>query len=420
MARMLVCLLVLVAACVFAAPAYADIMSVNISPEISIVGATREDTDYDSSVSDGLSSITTTVLIWMYIDHSPKVRTVLRLDAKGLTDSADKPLTLDRAYIEVKDFIAAGTTIAVGKVSLIWTVRTRIGAGALQGIYTGAMERAFIFRNKPVAFQVKYAFSATTAICAGWGKYAEGSIPGDNANDTDVTYVKLDKKWNKTDSGFIGFIYYKDTKRMLKGDIWFVDLGLNLALSEPLEVYLEAAHQNGIAHTAPDGFGALAANGGFEYTFTSVSVRPYFGGGLTYFTGNSGTRLGFQRVRTNFNETLICENDYFNPNLAWSRTDPASTRYRSGFLGLKVYAGIKQLTEKIGLDFIAGFYTADGDVPGGKGRGLGVEIDLMAAYSYSADLSFGAGLGVFKPSSDLAGAATDPLWLFILGVNNRF
>jgi hypothetical protein len=397
-----------------AAPANADCQSITIGANIINLGVYKDNADFNSDAPDSIAYMSTKVQIYLINTYTDMVSSTLRIDAK--TMDATKPLLeLDRAYIEMKEFLHENVTLKIGKMSWGWQLRPTFGAETFAQIGYGDNESAFVLKVKPIGLYFAYDFGNDNMFSLGWGKVIEASAAGNNANDLDVFFLRYDQKLQEMNKFFIAFIYYNDnmTPAMLMGDMWYLNFGVDYFLmEESLELYFEFAYQDGDSFNALTDFGAMAFDLGAEYVFTEIESVPFIGIEITYYQGMDGSTYGYQRYNTNWSRTLIAENDAFG--MIW---DPAVTGYTS----IKLMAGMKSLmNEKVALDVIVGFFSANGDMPAGRDKGLGWEIDIVATYFYTEDVSFVIGVGYFDPNEDFAGLNPDAMLMAIFGCNLIF
>lgn len=368
-------------------------------------------TDFSDNSGDALSYWQEKAHIYLFNTYTDNVKTFIRIDS--YTMDATKPsLNVHSAYIEMKEFLAEGVTLTMGKLDITWEFRKNFGAGAFYQLSYGDLQSAFLVATQPVGWTVAYQVNPDIAVCIGWAKIKEASVVGNNDNDLDLVIVRYDQKLGENNKLFIALLYFVDRCNALTGDIWYLDGGIDyFVMDEALELYGEFVYQGGDPHSSSMDFGAFAFDLGAEYTFKDITTIPYVGLNITWFTGDDGNTYGFQRVASNWNRTLIAESDYFGG--VWNR---------GGYVGIKLMAGMKSIdNDKFGIDFILGYYKAEGDLPAGvTDKGLGWEIDIVAAYWYTEDVTFSAGIGYFDPNEDLGGANPDPVLALIWGVNIVF
>lgn len=408
-----------------AAPAYASGTDISIGAHLLNYGIYKDNYDFDDDTPDAVSTMTTKVKIYLYNSYTDNVKTTIRLDMKT-NDSTKPDVLLNRAYIEMNEFLNENVKLRIGKIS--WTVNfhDKWGAGAYTKLIASDMDVAFIVDVGPVGFDLKYSFSNDNSLTFAWGKVKEASVAGNNANDIDLLWVRYDQKLEQG-KVFAAFYYYNDNNdaavTALPGDVWYLNFGVNyFLLEEALDFYFQFAYQDGDTHDNNFEMGAFAFNLGAEYTFKDSEVVPFIGLDITYYQGVDGNTYGFVLYKTAWNKTLIAESDLFGR--LW-KTDWASSgmyaggvadpMYRGGYTGIKINAGMKSLMQdKVALDVILGFFSANGDMPAaGIDKGLGWEIDIIASYFYTEDVTFSLGFGYFDPNEDLGGADPDAVMIAI-------
>jgi len=416
----------------FAAPAKAAGTDISIGADIYNWGIYQDNYDFDDDTPDAVAEMYTSVNIYLFNSYTDNVSTTIRFD--GWANDANKNgIDLDRAYITMKEFLNPNVTLNVGYLSWTWQLRPIFGAKAYNSIAPGNAKGAFILDVDVVGMDFVYDFGSNNALTLAWGKALEASAPGNNANDIDIFVARYDHKIENGDI-FVAFVFVNDNfdaaVRVLPGDVWYLNFGVDYFLmEESLELYFEFAYQDGDVHDSNFEFGAFAFNLGAEYTFVDSEVVPYIGLEITYIQGVDGTTYGFINAAGNWNRTLIAESDFFGGlwNKNWTGSGMytggvADPMYRGGYTGIKLTAGMKQLmNDKITLDVILGFFSANGDMPAaGIDKGLGWEIDIIASYLYTEDVTFSLGFGYFDPNEDLGGSDPDAVMMAIFACNIRF
>lgn len=400
----------------FGRTAMAACTDITIGADIVVYQLYVDNKDFNDNTDDALSYWTEKVRIYLFNTYTDNVKTSMRIEA--YTHDATKPsLEIHSAYIEMTEFLHPSVSLTVGKLDFTWQWRKTFGSGAFYQLVNKDMQSAFIVACQPLGWMASYKFSPDIQISFGWAKGKEGSVIGNNDNDIDCMFARYDQNLGENNKLFVALLYYVDRYEptvgtwTMNGDIWYLDFGLDyFIMEESLELYLEFAYQGGDPHAASMDFGAFAFDLGAEYTFAEIETVPYVGIEITWYQGMDGNTYGFQRVNPNFNRTLIAESDYLGR--IWSR---------DGYVGVKLTAGMKSIdNDKFGVDFILGYFKSDGDLPAGMDKGLGWEIDIVAAYYYTEDVTFSIGFGYFDPNEDLAGPNPDPTILLIWGVNIVF
>ncbi len=414
-----------------AAPANAAGTDIKIGANLLNYGLYKDNYDFDDDTPDATAAMTTKIKVFLYNSYTDNVKTTVRFDA-STTDSTKADVKLNRAFIEIKEFLNDGVTLKVGKLSWTWNFRANWGAGAYVNIVPSDMDVAFVVVT-PVGFELKYAFGKTNSMTFAWGKIKEASVAGNNANDIDAMWVRYDQKL-EDGKIFVAFVYYNDNfdaaVSTLPGDVWYLNFGIDYFMMEQaLNLYMEFSYQDGDTHDNNFEMGAFAFNLGAEYTFKDSEVVPYIGLDITYYQGVDGNTYAYTRYLPNFNRTLIAESDFFGRiwKSNWNASGMyaggvADPMYRGGYTGIKVLTGMKSLmNDKAALDVILGFFSANGDMPAaGIDKGLGWEIDIVFAYFYTEDVTFSFGIGYFDPNEDLGGADPDAVMMAVFGCSVIF
>jgi hypothetical protein len=405
-----------------ASPAKAACTDITIGADIMVLGQYTNDYDYNADYSDGVSVWTEYIQIHLLNKYSDNVDTNIRIDA--YTHDATKPsLEVYYAYITMKEFLHPNVTVMVGVLDHSWQFRPSWGAKTFTALAPGKVEGAFVFEAQPLGYAVQYMIDEDMTICFAFGKVKEGSVAGNNANDIDVYTLRFDMKLGESNKLFGAFIYYDDQTDMLVGDLWYFNGGIDyFIMDEALELYIEFAYNGGDAVNSAMDLGAFAFDLGAEYTFKDVETVPYVGIEITYIQGRDGSTYGFIRYNTNWTRTLIAESDFYPGVFTNDITMSAAGNYRSGYYSIKLQAGMKSIADdKFAVDFVLAFLQNDGDLASSTmDDGLGWEIDVVAAYFYSEDVTFTLGIGYFNANEDLAGADPDGVMIIVWGVNIVF
>jgi len=387
----------------YAATANAACNSISIGASITVLGIYQEnDTDYSDAGKDARSSLNVFTDIYLDNDYSENVSTRLKMTLQNPLDEwGTEDVVMDWVYIEFKEFLAEGLTFDIGQLTWNWELRPVWGAGTFENIHPGNVNHAFVLKTTGPGMLFTYQFTDEIKVCFGFMKLVENSVVGgSNANDVDLYVVRYDQKIGEVNKFFAAFIYYNDQTNNaagFAGNIWQLDAGIDyFVMEENLELYIELAYQAGNAHVAGVDLGAMAIDAGVEYTFKDVNTIPYLGLDITYVQGVDGATNAYTFYTSSWTQTLIAENQFFG-GLAGAT---------QGWMGIKLLGGMKSINnDKFAIDFVLGLFSANGDlVPAGRGDGLGFEIDVVASYMYSEDVTFSIGLGYFNPDEDLSGA----------------
>jgi len=406
-----------------ASTAQASGTDVTVGADITVLGIYEDNYDFTDANKDAYSALNEFVHIYIDNFYTEKVSTHIELSLwNPVEDTNNVGVELSQGYIKVEEFLDKSINLKVGKMSVKWQLRPTWGAGTFENIYPYGMNSAFVINVNAPGFSFEYSFNENVALTLAWYKLLEGSVAGNNANDIDLYLVRLDYKLQQNSKFFAAFLFYDDqwdkgtVVKTLIGNMWVLNAGIDYFIQdEALELYAEFAYQAGTTYPGQADLGSVAFNLGAEYTFGDQQSTPYIGLDVTYFqgqkTGTPGT-AAYNHFGADFTRTLIAENDsnvLFNPAVV------------PGWMGVKLVGGMKSvMDDKIALDFIFAWFSANGDMPGGAGKGLGYEFDAVASYLYTEDLVFSLGFGYFKADKDLGGATTDGTWLAILSCTITF
>jgi hypothetical protein len=407
----------LVLSLAIAAPASAGCQNVTVGADISVIGMFQDNYDYNDNVSDGVSEIA--VFSHIYIDnfYTEGVSTHIELALENpLVDANSVDLRVAEAYIKMEEFLTKELTVKIGKFTSKWQLRGDMwGAGTFENIYPYMVNQAFVLNGNTVGMAFMYDATEQVTLTFTWHKINETYGAPTNSSDLDLILVRVDYTIEANNKLFGAFLYFNDQAEVLNANVWMLNLGIDYFLmdEEALELYFELAYQAGDSHVAANDLGTMAINMGAEYTFSSIETVPYIGIDVTYFQGVDGTTYGYQNIVADWTKTLIVENNFMGP----------ITNMTPGWLGVKLVGGMKNvMDEKIMLDFVFGWFKADGDlVPIGRGDGIGFEVDAVASYWYTEDVVFTLGFGYFVPDEDLAGFADpDAVWLAVFACTITF
>lgn len=407
----------LVLSLAIAAPASAGCQNVTVGADISVIGMFQDNYDYNDNVSDGESVIA--VFSHIYIDnfYTEGVSTHIELALENpLVDANSVDLRVAEAYIKMEEFLTKELTVKIGKFTSKWQLRGDMwGAGTFENIYPYMVNQAFVLNGNTVGMAFMYDATEQVTLTFTWHKINETYGAPTNSSDLDLILVRVDYTIEANNKLFGAFLYFNDQAEVLNANVWMLNLGIDYFLmdEEALELYFELAYQAGDSHVAANDLGTMAINMGAEYTFSSIETVPYIGIDVTYFQGVDGTTYGYQNIVADWTKTLIVENNFMGP----------ITNMTPGWLGVKLVGGMKNvMDEKIMLDFVFGWFKADGDLtPITRGDGIGFEVDAVASYWYTEDVVFTLGFGYFVPDEDLAGFADpDAVWLAVFACTITF
>jgi hypothetical protein len=319
----------------------------------------------------------------------------------------------------MNEFLTEGLTFEVGKLAHSWQMRKTFGGQGLYYTVPGAMDSAFVFEAQPLGWNLVYNFNPDMMICFGWGKLVEASTMGNSDNDLTVYYVRYDQKLGENNKFFVALLFYDEAQDMgldfgqPVDSLWYFNAGIDYFLmDEALELYIEFSYQGGtIRDGYPDDveYGNYALDLGAEYTFAEIETVPYIGFEVVYYGGyDEGNTFAYVRYSTNFNRTLIIENDFMGL-FGTSRT---------GYYGIMLQGGMKSIAdEKFSIDICIAYFAGVGD---DYDDAIGLEFDILGTYWYTEDVTFVAGIGYFSPDEDFAGDDADACFVFIFGCNILF
>ena len=431
------------------APSFAAVESVKVGGDITIKGIFRDGTFFttDYPAQDFIYS---GVRVYVTADLTDNIQAMIRLInerdfGNDYLREVEGSMVLDLGYIKVKDILAPGLTLTVGRQEI------QLGNGLVVGSryraldYAGAeLGTAAIDLGQQKAFdaiRADYEFATVPIdITLFKAKIAEtyGLIrPTNDAinfiNGLGILPMLIPTLPSFNDVDLYG-LNMKYTADMFTVEPYFVYAGMahadldimtggvrgTINPTDALAIDLEIAKQFGSADYimgADSDFDGMAGTLGLTYKF-DANMQPVVNFGFSYFSGWDGNGQDIETWIPVFPSNVASRIG----SLAYLTLFPAgegiaTTAIGSGTNGLQaINLGCTiQPTEKIGVGLQWYYLTAD-ETMGGADDSLGNEIDLSVSYAYTEDLSFGLDFGYLMVGDnidDSFGINSDNPWQVI-------
>ena len=309
---------------------------------------------------------------------------------------------VDQAYFKLNDFLFRNFSLSIGKQNMNVSLRDN-----------KSFSWAF---GDPVGLIGSYS-TRDMDIKGYYLKYDEESL-GAGTNDEDETLLGVYVEYWLNDDSLIGsYVNYKSVRDSAVYDnLVHYGIGIDYFIGESLEVYGEVAGQSiSDGANANDGSAFQLTLGG-EYALTDYDMKPTFG--IEYYL-QSGKDGGDPAWQTVAGGESAAETD----SLYIEASGTKASDYRHGLGPVKKgqggatggYSVIRlngsispSKATKVGLGIH--FFTDEDAVAAGASDDLGTEIDLLASWKYSQDVTFRGGAYVVSdPSFNLnaSGAEED-------------
>ena len=157
------------------------------------------------------------------------------------------------------------------------------------------------------------------------------------------------------------------------------------------------------------------------YTWQAVDVKPYLAAEIIYYEGNDANRtggltdMGYVGYANEYRRALVFERRS-TINNPWARESENFYHVAdyNNYWAFRLYGGLKSIWDgKISLEgWIHYFAGTDETYDNVRGNGIGWELDIIAVYHYTEDLTFSLGLGYFDASDDFAENRANDAGLF--------
>jgi len=389
-----------------ARPAAAGCSSVTIGANIYFYGYYVENRDFDDSSPDALSAYNSYVEVCLSNTYTDNVSTYVEFEAK-FDDSANGTAKVKYAYLDLKHFLADDLSVRIGKGKSKFEIKKTHTIPSLARLYD--LDMTLLPDYKPLGVEFAYGFSSFKLKGAAW-KISENSAPGDNSSDYDE-YMLLGT-WTHERGKTGGYVVLlKDNRAADAADYNMIGLYTRSDLTDDINVLADLCYQDGDVPSADIGSFRLWTC--VEYAFSSSPLKPVVGLDFFYLEGANGDTRAFKLVKPDFARTLIAESGKYCGLLP---------RDNEGYFSAQLQFGLRNVRDG---EFEVGgtltWFRADGDLPAGRDKGIGWEVDAFAVWNYTEDVSFSAAVACFVPDEDFAGASDpDSLWLAIFATRLDF
>jgi hypothetical protein len=415
--------------------------------------------DLDSSLKDQPAFSEGEIHVTVEPRLTDHVSAFLDLESEGNThylDSNNVDAGLRQAYMKAEGFIFDTLNFKIGKMDFEQNLRLNqslkrysswlIRLEGAPGIYT------------------ELEFFEQMFVSGWWFKIDENSFnnqrnPGVQTGDTldkDLVGLSGDLYWSQFNLlRAYTFMVQDNSLRNLHPELgdgkryYTSGLGSDFMYHD-FEIYGEFAYQWGRFSRMPAYDVNVNAFGGYlgtEYTWIHRWSKPFLGGEILYQGGDSWDKqtkkmrsAGWQRDFADSRKSLIFESTGGHEGRGWYEfmDDPFLLPYTASskrndddaIAYLRCVAGLKKIdlphsslrVEQLWTYFID---TDQSDVDS-FGGDIGNEIDWIATWSYSEDLTFACGFGLFFPDEDFAAnrwgpnADSDPVWKVIFQTTISF
>ncbi|MFA4984999.1 MAG: hypothetical protein WC712_00285 [Candidatus Brocadiia bacterium] len=381
---------------------------VAVGAEIYIKSAYQNNADFDDNAKDDVAFTVEEVTLIIKNKFTEEVSTTLEMEA-AVIDSANGAVEMKYAYIDVGHFFTENLKIRIGKIGSKWELRKNYGVPNACRVCD--FDLSLFPDTKPLGILAEYV-SGDITVNLLRGQYLEGSVVGNNANDIDEYLLRVEYNTGK---GYVNgyLLYWNDNNSATPIDYFTIGFaGRHAVVEGKMGLWADISYQTGNSTVATDEFGALRAWVGTEVVFES-ETKPMVGLDLFYLQGASGNTKAYTQIKHDFDRTLIVE------STNWIGFLP---RANQGYTSVQGLAGLQSIFKgkcEVMLTFT--YFTANGDLPAGQGKGIGTEVDGIFVYNYMENLSFVLGVAWFTPDKDFAGASNpDPTVLAIFNAYLEF
>jgi len=428
-------LLVFCTVMALAIPCYAEVQNVKVSGDLLFQGIGRNGFTLTKDSKYKVSGLTSTVRLRVDADLTENVAATIRLlnernwgaidsypyDEVVDYNSEDTNVSLDLAYVTLKEMLYAPLTLTIGRQELRFGNALIIGDPDTNML---AVEETSV----PYDLSARKAFDAVRAtlnydplvLDLVYAKINEGGIwwsPTRRRERDDVDLYGLNARYDLKDLGVTGSaeLYYfarYDREPVYAGTVYKKDtchtVGglLSGQILENLTGSLEYAYQFGTQQVNPltgteinAKRRAWAAQGGLNYVFP-VDMSPALGVVYTYLSGDKDQDGGKYK-----NWDPMFEDQVLNaiPNALFSNSNAQVINVKGSLkpaedITLSLVYGYYRLNEAIGTAGLDSPYASAsaGYTMTGK-KDFGNAVDLTATYDYTEDVQFGLNTGWFLP-----------------------
>lgn len=439
-------LLALVLVAVMASAACAETTEYTLSGKLDLDffwGRNME--SFDNDATDTPALVEAEFDLYLTIDMTENVQGVVKLDEsmavnKGV-GAGDINIEIDQMYIKVKEMFWTPFTLILGKQEFNTPLRPmeslRRESTFGNNYLPGTLGATFLFEWDAATLAIHWAKLADSTGDTNSNPYTTPAIAGNQTGQSaDTDFYQIYFRYNFSEenhlhayvnylndnAGVIGVPYASliaqipatvawayDTK------VWSAGVGLDWFWGDNWEAYIELAYTGGralaVTGSSDVDVAGFAGVVGLVYIWHSVDVMPYLGVEVVYYEGDDADRnggltdLGWVHYATEYRRALVFErrNDF---NLPWARETEGfyNVADYNNYWAARLYGGLKNIWDgKISLEaWIHYFKGTDETLDNARGSNLGWELDIIAVYHYTEDLTFSLGLGYFDADEDLA------------------
>jgi hypothetical protein len=410
MSKKLILVMVFALVFAFSCAAYAEVQNVKVGGDITAVGISRQNLNFqggrnnDVSADNEFASISR---IKIDADLTDSVGVTFRLlneriwgGATNTTTAAAKTsesqVDVDLAYITLKEFMKPTINVPVNLV--IGRQNIKVGSGLLIGAAGTNQSDTTQFPLGAGDLSARGAFDAIVSVwdftpeftvIAGFVKAAEGNIatiPGVvvGGRDTDAYVVDASYKFGENAMNTVLEGTYA-VSRQVKNNVNNYGVRVTAAPIADLNVEAEYVYQvSNVRSRTDDAADALRLNA--AYTLSDVVWKPAIG--VDYTRLSKYWNVMHESLSPADLANLLFDNSNLNViglNAAAKPMDDVTLKLRYAYLS----KASKNAPAALNDDLIAAGNATQ--------RALGYEVDAGVAYDYTSDVQLGLNYGMFKP-----------------------
>ena len=417
--RILTLCLALAIGVAFAMPAVAAVKSIKVGGDLTIRGIYRDNLDFEKDGTESANSwLMSTTRIWVGAELTDNVSAVIRLLNErdwnfegdtdyGSSDDLNTEITLDLAYIKMKDLFIPGLSATLGRQEILLGKGFVVGnINGVFGDWYGAIRAGDLGARKSFdAWRLDYEVGmAPVTVTLFDAKIEEDAEWYSTDGNEDIDLWGLNVGYNTDNAAIEGYVLLLD--QQTGPDVNLMTYGARVdhnVLSVPgLNYNLEAAMQSGDYWYWTDEMSGWAGNADVSYTFQNP-MQPKIGAAWFYASGDSdtGEEQWVPLFPDNLGDRIGRITNAYIVNESSGEVIGASN-----ISVPKIYGSFKP-SEKHTLSLAWFPASTIADVPTGTDDELGDELNFGYAYQYTEDVSFGlcvdyanAGKAIVNPGDD--------------------
>lgn len=398
---------------------------------------------FDNDAADTPALIELEADVYVKIDMTENIEGVLKLDETAAANKGlgigDVNIEIDLAYIKIKEMYWEPFTFIIGKQAWTQPLRPehtlRRGSEFGNTRIEGAAGIRMLFEFDQITLAIDWQKINDATGNTGPNPYTvpatQGNLTGQSAdadhydiyfryNFSEQNHLHAFVTYLNDNSGVIGIPYANliaqipntvawnyDTK------IWSIGVGLDWFFGDNWEVYVELGYTGGraLAVTGASDVDVAGFAGviGLVYTWNQVDIKPFLGVEVIYYEGNDADRngnltdMGWINYANEYRRALVFERRS-TLNNPWSRESEGfyDVVDYNNYWAARLYGGLLSIWDgRISLEgWIHYFQATDETLDNARGNKIGWELDIIAVYHYSEDLTFSLGLGYFDAHDD--------------------